>query len=75
LALSCCQEFSHEVSPASGSLVAGQHFDVALMLPVGTQFASMQGTVNGNPAPGLNYPGQGPCQSGPKNSADRPVIR
>jgi hypothetical protein len=63
-----------EVSPASGSFAAGQHFDIALLLPAGTQVASMLGTVSGNPTPQFNYPGPGPCVLGPQNSAGRPVI-
>lgn len=72
-----------EVSPASGSFAAGQQFDIALLLPVGTQIASMQATVSGYPgvgtvsgfpvAPLYSFPGPY-CMIGQQNSAGRPVI-
>ena len=63
---------SLEVSPGTGSFVSQQHFDFALLLPAGTQIASAQVTVHGNPH--SLYPGPGPCQLAPPNSADRPAI-
>jgi hypothetical protein len=46
-----------EVSPASGNFSSQQHFDAALFLPIGSQVASAQATVGGNPIANLSYPG------------------
>jgi hypothetical protein len=47
-----------EVSPASGNFSSQQHFDAALLLPLGSQVASAQASVGGTPVPNLSYPGQ-----------------
>lgn len=60
-----------EVSPATGSFLAQQRFDAALLLPEGSSIASMQASAGGNPLP-LAYPGT--CQIAPPNSANRPAI-
>jgi hypothetical protein len=55
-----------QVSPASGSFLAQQHFDAALLLTPGLQIVSMQSTA------GFSYPGN--CQLAPANSAQQPAI-
>ena len=55
-----------QVSPASGSFLAQQHFDVALLLTPGAQIVSLQSSA------GFSYPGT--CQLAPANSAQQPAI-
>jgi hypothetical protein len=56
-----------QVSPASGSFLAQQHFDAALLLtPGAAQIVSLQSSA------GFSYPGT--CQLAPANSAQRPAI-
>jgi hypothetical protein len=57
-----------EVSPASGSFVANQHFDAALTLPRNTTPANAHAVANGVTLP-LTYPGN--CQLQPPNSAGK----
>lgn len=60
-----------EISPASGKFLSQQHFDAAVLLPIGAQVTSMQASVNGSPV-ALSYPGT--CQLVPPNSLGRPAI-
>ena len=60
-----------EVSPGKGNFLAQQRFDAALLLPVGSQIATMQASAGGTPLP-LSYPGT--CSLAPPNSANRPAI-
>jgi len=55
-----------QVSPASGSFLAQQHFDAALLLTSGLQIVSMQSTA------GFSYPGN--CQLVPGNGAQQTGI-
>ena len=66
-----------DVFPTSGTFVAGQHFDVAFLFPVGAaQITSIQGTVYGPnlPPAGLVLPPPGLCQPAAPTSAGRPLV-
>jgi hypothetical protein len=61
-----------EVSPATGSFVPQQHFDAAVLLPLGgAPVATMQANINGNPLP-LSYPGT--CQLAAPTSSGRAAL-
>lgn len=61
-----------EVSPQTGSFVPQQHFDAAVLLPLGgAPVATMQAIVNGNQLP-LNYPGT--CQLTTPTSSGRVAL-
>jgi len=61
-----------EVSPQTGSFVPQQHFDAAVLLPLGgAPVASMQASVGGNHLP-LNYPGT--CQLTTPTSSGRAAL-
>ena len=63
-----------EVSPASGSFVPGQHFDIALLLPAGVTIASVQSIVNGSQFPQVVYPAGAACAPGPQNAGRAVMI-
>jgi hypothetical protein len=61
-----------EVSPQTGSFVPQQHFDAAVLLPIGgAPVATMQANVNGNQLP-LNYPET--CQLTAPTSSGRAAL-
>jgi hypothetical protein len=60
-----------EVSPASGSFVANQHFDAAVILPRNSVVANAHALANGMLLP-LTYPGN--CQLQPQVGAGRPSL-
>jgi hypothetical protein len=61
-----------EVSPSAGSFLPQQHFDAAILLPVGgAPVATAQASVGGNSL-ALNYPGT--CQLAPPNNSGRGAI-
>ncbi|MET0498933.1 MAG: hypothetical protein ABW106_11785 [Steroidobacteraceae bacterium] len=59
------------VSPASGSFVANQRFDAALILPRNSSITSMRTTANGQWLP-LSYPGS--CQLRPQVGTGKPSL-
>jgi len=59
------------VTPASGTFVANQHFDAAVILPRNSVVSTAQATVNGVPV-GLSYPGT--CQLQPQVGTGKPSI-
>lgn len=61
-----------EVSPLTGSFIPQQHFDAAVLLPLGgAPVATMQASVGGNPL-ALNYPGT--CQLATPSSSGRAAL-
>jgi len=61
-----------EVSPQTGSFIPQQHFDAAVLLPLGAaQVATAQASIGGNPLP-LNYPGT--CQLATPTNSGRAAL-
>jgi hypothetical protein len=61
-----------EVSPATGSFVPQQHFDAAILLPIGSApVANMTASIAGVPLT-FNYPGT--CQLGAPTSSGRSAL-
>ena len=61
-----------EVSPATGSFIPQQHFDAAVLLPIGgAPVATVQASVAGTPLT-LNYPGT--CQLAAPTSSGRSAL-
>jgi hypothetical protein len=61
-----------EVSPQTGSFIPQQHFDAAVLLPLGgASVATMQASVGGDPL-ALNYPGT--CQLATPTSSGRAAL-
>lgn len=59
------------VAPASGTFVANQHFDAAVILPRNSVVSTAHATANGAPLP-LTYPGS--CQLQPQIGTGRPSL-
>jgi hypothetical protein len=60
-----------EISPGRSTFVDGQRFDVALLLPPGSQVAHATSSLDGQPL-SMSFPGS--CHLGPPNSQNRPTI-
>jgi len=58
------------ISPTAGDFLMPQHFDAAIVLPMGMQVASVQASVGGNPVPYLSYPGQCSLVPSPFNQSE-----
>lgn len=59
------------ISPGKSTFVSGQRFDVALLLPPGTQIAHASSSLDGQPL-SMSFPGS--CYLAPPNSQNRPTI-
>ncbi|GFE90277.1 hypothetical protein [Steroidobacter agaridevorans] len=59
------------ISPGKSTFVSGQRFDVALVLPAGSQIAHATASLDGQPLP-MSFPGS--CNLAPPNLQNRPTI-
>ncbi|MFC4311260.1 hypothetical protein ACFPN2_19330 [Steroidobacter flavus] len=59
------------ISPGKSTFVSGQRFDVALLLPPGSDVVNVTSSLNGQPL-AMSFPGN--CYLAPPNSQNRPTI-